>query len=266
MLGDHIHDFACISALENHGIYAEWARNWNIGYYRIHDIPGGSLVQFYDTSAVRAARSCPTARCGPVLSASACTTTASRMQTKYGLNIADAGQHAGAVEFRAWNNVITGTHLPAIRMNSTATLMDVTVAYNTLHHAMLSIPAPATATSATRGSAPVRSASTTTCCRWRRHGAGQRVFDYSGSSDGWTFGDNLYWDAGRGVALPADPAALSGDPKFTNAAGGDLSLLASSPAIDKALQAVPFTITDDFSGVSRPSGSANDVGAFERAQ
>ena len=69
------------------------------------------------------------------------------------------------------------------------------------------------------------------------------------------------------MALPADPAALRGDPKFTNAAGGDLSLLASSPAIDKALQAVPFTITNDMTAkVARPSGPANDVGAFERPQ
>jgi len=90
-------------------------------------------------------------------------------------------------------------------------------------------------------------------------------YDYSGSSSGWTFKSNLYWDLGRGASVPStDTAKVTADPKFTNAAAGDLSLTSTSPAVDKALQAVSFSVTNDLSGlVVRPSGTANDIGAFE---
>lgn len=42
-------------------------------------------------------------------------------------------------------------------------------------------------------------------------------FDYSGHSTGWTFGSNLYWDAGRGMAvITSDSARIAADPKFTS--------------------------------------------------
>jgi hypothetical protein len=111
-----------------------------------------------------------------------------------------------------------------IRMNSSATSFDVSFVHNTIHNAMPSF-----------------------------------------SGTGWSFGDNLYWDAGRGVAAPAgDTLAVTGGPKFANAAGNDFSLQAGSPAIDKATQALPFGVADDFTAlVARPQGAASDIGAFE---
>jgi len=93
-------------------------------------------------------------------------------------------------------------------------------------------------------------------------------YDYSGTSSGWTFRSNLYWDLGRGVGTaPGDTTGVSGDPRFTNAATADLSLQAGSPAIDHAAQVLSFTISDDLTGlVARPSGTGSDIGAFERAQ
>jgi hypothetical protein len=53
------------------------------------------------------------------------------------------------------------------------------------------------------------------------------------------------------------------DPKFVNAAGGDLHLQSGSPAIDQA-QAVAG-VTTDLEGTARPQGSAPDIGAYEYA-
>ena len=269
VLGNHIHDIGGTSALENHGIYVEtFASNWELGYNWVHDVTGGSLVQFNDSVGLQGTGTLPHGGIWQGFTGMRVHNNWLENSAKYGLTISDAGALTGKVELQAWNNVIMGTKLPPFRMASSATSMDITFAYNTIYNAMVSNSGTGNGyfrnewfgTGAIRIYDNVLSqgAGTVAGTRW--------FFDYSGTSSGWTFRNNLYWDAGRGVALPADPAALSGDPKFTNAAGGDLSLLASSPAIDKALQAVPFTITDDFSGVSRPSGSANDVGAFERAQ
>jgi len=270
VLGNHIHDIGGTSALENHGIYVEtFASNWELGYNWIHDVTGGSLVQFHDSVGLQGTGTLPHGGIWQGFTGMRVHHNWLENGAKYGLNIGDAGALTGKVELQAWNNVIIGTKLPPFRMASSATSMDITFAYNTIHNAMVSNSGSGNGYFRNEwfGSGAIRiynnvlsqGASTVAGTQW--------FFDYSGTSSGWTFKNNLYWDAGRGVALPADPAALRGDPKFTNAAGGDLSLLASSPAIDKALQAVPFTITNDMTAkVARPSGPANDVGAFERAQ
>ena len=270
VLGNHIHDIGGTSALENHGIYVEtFASNWELGYNWIHDVTGGSLVQFHDSVGLQGTGTLPHGGIWQGFTGMRVHNNWLENSAKYGLNIGDAGALTGRVELQAWNNVIMGTKLPPFRMASSATSMDITFAYNTIHNAMVSNSGSGNGYFRNEwfGSGAIRiynnvlsqGASTVAGTRW--------FFDYSGTSSGWTFRNNLYWDAGRGVALPADPAALSGDPRFANAAGGDLSLLASSPAIDKALQAVPFTITHDLAAkVARPSGPANDVGAFERSQ
>ncbi len=60
-----------------------------------------------------------------------------------------------------------------------------------------------------------------------------------------------------------DSHSLTGDPKFTNAASGDFSLLQSSPAIDQALVSAANIPATDFAGLARPLGQAADIGAFE---
>lgn len=53
------------------------------------------------------------------------------------------------------------------------------------------------------------------------------------------------------------------DPKFVNAAAGDLGLQAGSPAIDNGMTLAQ--VPDDFTGKKRPEGAAYDIGAFEGA-
>ncbi len=271
VLGDDIHDIGCDpAALENHGIYADTgAQNWEVAWCHIHDIPGGSLVQFNDALGGSGTATLPGGSVWPGFVGLRVHHNRLENAAKYGLNIADNGAYAGRVECRAWNNVITGTRLPPIRMNSTATQMDATFAHNTIHQAMVSFSGSGNGYFRNEGlgAAPrvirvydnLLSIGPATI-------AGTTWFsDQSGSSGGWSFRNNLYWDAGRGLpGFTADTSRVIGDPRFVNPAAGDLSLSAASPAIDAARQALPFTIGDDATGtVARPQGAANDIGAYE---
>jgi hypothetical protein len=189
---------------------------------------------------------------------------------KFGLNVNDSGSLNGQLELKAWNNVIIGTKLPPVRTNSTYKTIDYTFAYNTIYNAMTSNSGSGNGyfRNEDQGVGAIRiynnllaiGPQTITGTSW--------FFDYSGKSSGWSFKNNLYWDAGRGLSVPSsDTAKVVGDPQFVNATLGNLALSATSPALNKALQAIPFTITDDLTGlIVRPSGSANDIGAFELVQ
>jgi len=67
------------------------------------------------------------------------------------------------------------------------------------------------------------------------------------------------------LAFPQDApignAMLIEDPKFVDAANGDVHLMTGSPAIDFANPAATDNI--DLDGVSRPQGNGRDLGAFE---
>jgi hypothetical protein len=54
---------------------------------------------------------------------------------------------------------------------------------------------------------------------------------------------------------------LTTDPKFVNAAGGDLRLAPGSPAIDKGVKLTE--VEQDIVGSARPQGKGYDIGAFE---
>jgi hypothetical protein len=272
ILGNHIHDIGGTSALENHGIYAGVASNWEVGHNWIHDITGGTLVQFHDSSAVGGTYALPHG--GTWMGYTGIRVHHNWLENaaKYGLNISDAGSEgASVVEYRAWNNVIKGTRLPPFRTNSTARAVDITFAHNTVYDAMVSNSGSGNGyfRNEDRGVGSVRIFNNLLAIGPRTVNSGdgfQWFFDYSGNSGGWSFKNNLYWDAGRGVATPAaDGAKVVGDPKFTNAAAGDLSLQAASPAVNKALQALPFAVVDDFTAATaRPQGGVSDIGAFER--
>src|SRR5207253_3235806 len=89
-------------------------------------------------------------------------------------------------------------------------------------------------------------------------------YDYSGYSSGWTFENNLYFNNGQALGpYSADTKSVSGNPLFVNASASDYELLAASPAVDKALQSIPFAVPNDFLFKTRPNGAANDIGAFE---
>ena len=91
----------------------------------------------------------------------------------------------------------------------------------------------------------------------------------TGSADNYLdFKRNLYFDNGYGWNnLGRDNLAMLGNPQFTAAASNDLTLTASSPALDNGTQTIPMTLTDDFTRqIARPQGGANDIGAYERNQ
>ena len=89
----------------------------------------------------------------------------------------------------------------------------------------------------------------------------------TGSSDAYlSFARNLHWDNGYGwAALTRDALGLRGNPLFTSASTGDLTVTAPSPAVNTGSQATGLTIVDDFTARdARPYGGVNDIGAFER--
>lgn len=75
--------------------------------------------------------------------------------------------------------------------------------------------------------------------------------------------DHNLVDGYRGAPQEINAGAtdITGDPKFTNPEGNDFTLLANSPAIDKA-NPIFYTVKD-FDGISRPQGLNADIGASE---
>ncbi len=82
-----------------------------------------------------------------------------------------------------------------------------------------------------------------------------------GSEGGYTSDYDLYFN----TSVPAGTVThyLTSDPLFINAAGYDFHLQSASPAKDAGTQAVSSIVTQDYDAISRPQGSAYDIGAFE---
>jgi len=90
-----------------------------------------------------------------------------------------------------------------------------------------------------------------------------------------TLRNNIFWNNGSSITVNGGTitssnnicsstntgCSLFSDPRFVNAATNDFHLQASSPAIDSGL--ILPGVTTDFDGVSRPQGSAYDIGAYE---
>jgi len=75
--------------------------------------------------------------------------------------------------------------------------------------------------------------------------------------------NNLWRNAGAAPGFDTSPR--TGDPKFTDAAAHDFTILAGGDGIDNGSSAVSSVVPNDFVGLSRPQGSAYDIGAYERA-
>lgn len=266
VLGNHIFGFACTGALENHGIYLDsGATNWEIGYNWVENITGGNLIQFYDNVGLAGSNynGFPSGWSG-----------FTGMQVhhnwldgsgKYGLNLAD-----GIISGSIWNNVITRATYAGLRINTISQNMNVTIAFNTFYDNDRSASGS--------GNAQVLNT-------WGNYGPTGtiRIYDNifaagpgtttssefyanAGSGDNYLdFKRNLYWDNGYGWGtLTRDTLGLYGSPLFANAASGNLTLGATSPAVDKGTQLTPITVTNDFTGkIARPQGAANDIGAYE---
>ncbi len=68
-------------------------------------------------------------------------------------------------------------------------------------------------------------------------------------------------DTTKNVRLPVISSA-----GFVNATSNDYHIVATSPAIDKGLNATTYGVTKDYDDVSRPQGVAYDAGAYEYNQ
>ncbi|MFZ6658950.1 choice-of-anchor Q domain-containing protein [Undibacterium sp. TJN19] len=274
VLGNNIHDIAGTSELQNHGIYADTtAQNWEVAYNWIHNITGGSAVQFNDNEGGAGSVTLPHGGIWQGFTGIRIHHNWLENAAKYGINFNDQGStHKGTYEAQSWNNVITGTKLYPIRINSTATTQNMWFAYNTVYNAM---------TGASGNKAYIMD-------EGFGSGAGIRnkfynnifafgpdtqagttwLIDYStpSTTTSYDFKQNLYFSNGQTVALPAvlgDNLAISASPQFRNASTGDYSLLATSPAADAATQAGLFVVNDDILNTLRPQGTSKDIGAFE---
>jgi hypothetical protein len=269
VFGNLIHDIACTGANENHGIYADsGASNWEIGYNYIHDITGGNLVQFYDNVGLAGNNynGFPQGWLG--FTGMQIHHNWMENSGKYGLNMAD-----GIVSAQIWNNVIKGSMYSGLRINTISKNMDMTVAFNTFYDndrlqsgsgngQVLNTWGNYSPTGMIRIYDNILAAGPDTY-------KGSAFYVNTGSSDAYLdFKRNLYFDNGYGwSSLNRDALGMLGNPQFTNAANGDLSLAAGSPAIDNGTQAVPMTVINDFTRLAtRPQGGADDLGAFERVQ
>jgi VCBS repeat-containing protein len=273
VLGNLIHDIDGTSELQNHGIYADaTAYGWEVAYNWIHDIRGGSLVQFNDSDGTTGIAPTPEG-VWPGFVNIRVHHNWLEVCAKYGINVADSGPTgAGTVDFQAWNNIIIGTGLPALRLNTNTPTGTVVYAFNTIYDCARTV---------TPGNAMVRNDG--------NQGAGHSVLlynniicfgpnttagstwmsDTSGQSSGYQWRRNLYY---AGTQTPPNPATLGdtlaivADPKFNNPSGGDFSLQSSSPAVNAGTQPLPtgMNVFDDYTSLgTRKLGGAPDVGALE---
>lgn len=85
----------------------------------------------------------------------------------------------------------------------------------------------------------------------------------AGSTGVPTSHTNNLWYSSFGQPAPSwDTSPLNVDPKFTNPGVSDFSLQSTSPAKDAGYNTAPIVATDIL-GITRPQGSAYDIGAFE---
>ncbi|KKT13412.1 MAG: hypothetical protein UV94_C0033G0003, partial [Parcubacteria group bacterium GW2011_GWC1_43_30] len=84
---------------------------------------------------------------------------------------------------------------------------------------------------------------------------GGDIVDVNGQGGTEVFSNNL-------CTQVSAKCAVAGDPKFVNPASGDFHLQSTSPAINAGVN-LGSPYDKDFDGVSRPQGSAYDIGAYE---
>jgi FG-GAP-like repeat len=268
VLGNHIYGMACVGALENHGIYADsGASNWEISYNWIHDITGGNLIQFFDNVGLAGNVYAGFPASWPGFTGMQIHHNWLENSGKYGLNMAD-----GIVSAAIWNNVILRATYAGLRVNTISKNMDMVIAFNTFYDndrvasgsgnaQVLNTWGNYNPTGIIRIYNNILAAGPGTI-------RGSSYYENAGSADGYLdFKRNLYWDNGYGWGTFArDASAVLGDPKFVAPTASNFNLNASSVAVDKGTQTTALNIVDDFAGQRRPSGIANDLGAFERLQ
>jgi hypothetical protein len=278
VLGNHIHDIAGTSDLQNHGIYADTtAQNWDVGWNWVHDITGGSLVQFNDNEGGAGSYALPHGGTWAGFTNIAIHHNWLENAAKYGINFNDQGStKAGTYSGRIWNNVIIGTQLPPLRINSTQTVQQLWFAYNTLWNCMTTASGSGNGYVRQEGWAAQAGVANTFYDNLFAFGpqttAGTQWFANVGgtlaTTATYSFKRNLYFGAAQSPDSPStigDASAVLGDPLFTNAAGGVFTTRAGSPARNAATQALQdgFAVTDDITALAaRPTAAPSDIGAY----
>jgi len=276
--GNHIHDIAGLSDLQNHGIYADTtAQNWEVAYNWINNMTGGSAIQFNDNEGGAGSYALPHGGTWAGFTGIRIHHNWLQNAAKYGVNFNDQqSSKAGAYSGMIWDNVIIGTALPPLRINSTQPTQQLWFAYNTIYDCM-------TTTSGT-GNGYVRAEG------WSAQSGVNNLFydnifafgphtvagtqwfiDAGGtaaSTTTYSFKNNLY---SAGSQLPdlfstiGDLLGLTGDPLFASVTltSPNFTTASDSPARKSAKQALPsgFVVTDDFAGTWRGTGTS-DVGAL----
>jgi hypothetical protein len=277
ILGNHIHDIAGTADLQNHGVYADTtAQNWEVAFNWIHDMTGGSLVQFNDNEGGAGSYALPHGGTWPGFTGILIHHNWLENAAKYGVNFNDQGSvKAGMYDGKIWNNVIIGTQLPPLRINSTQPTQTLWFAFNTLYNDMTLASGTGNGYVRQEGWADMAGVHnvfydnvfvigprTVADTQWFANVGGTAA-----TAKTYDFKRNLYYGDGQSPASPStigDSAAVVGDPQFTSSVSSDFSTRATSLVRKAATQALPsgFVVTDDITGkVSRAPGTS-DLGAF----
>jgi hypothetical protein len=172
-----------------------------------------------------------------------------------------------------WDNVIIGTALPPIRINSTQPSQKLWFAYNTIYNSMTTFSGSGNGIVRSEGWSNMVGVvnkfydnifafgpNTVSGTDWFANVGGTMA-----STTTYDFKRNLYFANGQSPSAPStigDNIAVIGDPLFTSA-GTDFTTQAGSPARVAATQALPagFAVNDDFRELGRGSGTS-DIGAY----
>jgi hypothetical protein len=276
--GNHIHDIAGLADLQNHGIYADTtAQNWQVAYNWIHDITGGSLIQFNDNEGGAGTYALPHGGTWAGFTGIQIHHNWLQNAAKYGINFNDQGSaKAGTYDGKIWNNVIIGTGLPPLRINSTQPTQTLRFAYNTIYDCMTTMSGTGNGIVRAEGWSAQSGVANLFYDNIFAIGphtvAGTQWFmDVGGtpaSRTTYSFKRNLYFGNSQAPAAPAtfgDSSALLGDPLFTSVSTSVFTTTAASPARAAAIQALPtgFVVHDDFTGTIWRGAGVSDVGAFD---
>jgi uncharacterized repeat protein (TIGR02543 family) len=277
--GNHIHDIQGVLAdLQNHGIYADTtAQNWEVAYNWINNMTGGSAIQFNDNEGGAGSYALPHGGTWAGFTGIKIHHNWIQNAAKYGVNFNDqqsskAGKYSGMI----WDNVIIGTALPPLRINSTQPVQQLWFAYNTIYDCMT--------TSSGSGNAYVRPEGWSSASgvnnvfydnifAFGPHTVAGTQWFYDAESEPastttYSFKNNLY-SAGSQTpdlfSLIGDLLGLSGDPLFVSVtlSAPNFTTQSGSPARKSAKQALPsgFAVVDDFTGTWR-GAATSDVGAL----
>jgi len=263
---NYVHGIQGLSDLQNHGMYFGGVaggtgynaatQNTEVCYNWVQNCTGGSGIQFYWQGGNSVYMT------GNKVHHNFVETTA-----KYAINIGES-----CVSMDCYDNICVYAGWSAIRLAplSASGTLAINIEHNTLyawnqsHGATTAIAAilnegflntGATKVNHNIIAAPTRSG--TYSIDW---------YSNNGASDSnLTASQNLYWDPDgvKTVAWSIDAAGIFADPKFSDKANLLFTLLAGSPALDAVTTAASLTVSDDYYGINRPSGTRNDIGACE---